>query len=373
MKSKIRILHIISTPGLGGAQTLLSDIVKNSSNQYIYCLRKDKINTFKGLDKMFYYNSYKYYKFNPLILIDLFKTIKKNNFGILDLHLGKPLIYAYLIKIFNPNIKIIYHEHGMIFSCDDSSNRSYLYEILLKLLGNKIDLFIAVSKATKEKLIENAGIPENKIKVLYNFVDLEKFNPEVLKKYDINGQREELGIRGEDFVIGLAGRLNKVKGCEYLIKSIPYINIPNFKVLIAGDGIERKKLEKLSENLNIKDKIIFLGYVKEISNFYEIIDVLVVPSKFESFGLSAVEAQASGVPVIASNVAALNEIIKDKENGLLFKAKDEIDLAEKIKLVYSNGKLKKKLIEKGLESVKKYSLNKYLKQLNKLYNNELIL
>jgi hypothetical protein len=71
MGIKIKVLHIISASGLGGAQTLLKGIVTNNNNQYIYCLRKDKINTFEGMERVYYYNSYKYYKFNLLILIDL--------------------------------------------------------------------------------------------------------------------------------------------------------------------------------------------------------------------------------------------------------------------------------------------------------------
>ena len=361
--SNHKVLHIISHPGLGGAQTLLKTIIENTNNHYLYCLRKDKVDIFNDLNQVHYYSSYKSYKFNPFILINLYRIIKKYNFKILHLHLGKPLIYAYIIKIFDSKIKIVYHEHGKIFN----QNCARIYRIYLNMFKGKVNLFIAVSKATKQKLMENAGIPEEKIKVLYNFIDPDKFNSESLKKYNRDKEREKLGLRREDFIIGFAGRLSKVKGCEYLIKSIPYIkNIPNFKVLIAGDGIERKKLEKLAENLNIKEKIIFLGYVKEILNFYEIIDVLVVPSKFEASPMIFYESHALGIPMIASNVAALNEFIKNNENGLLFEFANEKDLAEKIELIYMDEKLKKKLIKNELDDIKKYSLDEYSLKINNL-------
>ncbi|ODS35022.1 hypothetical protein BEH94_03710 [Candidatus Altiarchaeales archaeon WOR_SM1_SCG] len=253
-------------------------------------------------------------------------------------------------------------EHGKIFKNEN------IYNLFLKLSKEKVDLYIGVSEATKQMLIKNARIDHEKIKVLYNFVDLEKFNPESLEKYNRDIEREKLGINKTDFVIGFVGRLSKVKGCEYLIKSIPYMDISNFKVLIAGDGLEREKLEKLVKNLNIKDKIIFLGYVKDILSFYRMIDVLVFPSKFESFGISVIESQSCCVPVVASNVGALNEIIKDNENGLLFEFANEKDLAEKIRFIEKDKEFGARLIKNGVCSVKKYSLENYLNALNLIYN-----
>jgi|LGVF01.1.fsa_nt_gb glycosyltransferase involved in cell wall biosynthesis len=363
----MRILHIIDHIGIGGAQKVAEGIVENyrdkKNKSYCYALRK-KGEQQSNNENMFTRNTT--FKYDLFSLFELKSLIVKNNIEILHCHLFKACFIGYLLKKFYfKKIKLIFHEHGRIFQ------NSRIYNFFLKHTQNKVDLFIAVSAATKKRLMENARIPEEKIRVLYNFVDLEKFNPEVLKKYDKKGQREKIGIRGDDFVIGFAGRLSKVKGSEYLIKSIHYIiNIPNFKVLIAGDGIERIKLEKIAEKLNIKEKIIFWGYVKDILKFYEIIDVLVVPSKFESFGISTIEAQACGIPVIASNVGALNEVIKNDENGLLFEFANEKELAEKIELIEKDKELRERLVKNGVFSVKKYSLEKYLNKLNLIYSDK---
>ena len=362
---KSDVLHIISTPGLGGAQVIVKSIVTNSSNQYIYCFRKDKINMFKGLNNIYYYNSYKYYKFNPLILVDLYRIIKKYDFKILHLHLGKPLIYAYIIKTLSPKIKIVYHEHGKIFSKKDKR----VYSIYLNLLKNKVNIFIAISKATKLKLIKNARIDENKIKILYNFVDLNKFNPKSFKKYNITKQKEKLGIEKNDFIVGFAGRLVKRKGWEEFIRSAKIISEENVKIkfLIAGDGPDKQKMNDLITQLGLNKKVFYLGFMSDVGIFYRMIDCFIMPSHWEPMGISELEAQAMRIPVIVSNVVALNEIIINNKNGLLFKSKDQKDLAEKIRLVYIDEKLRKKLIENGLESVEKYSLDIYLKELYKIY------
>lgn len=358
----MRILHIIDHIGIGGAQKVAEGIVENyrdKNKSYCYALRK-KGEQQSNNENIFTRNTT--FKYDLLSLFEIKSLIVKNNIEILHCHLFKACFIGYLLKKFYfKKIKLIFHEHGRIFQ------NSRIYNFFLKYAQNKVDLFIAVSEATKRELIENTRIPEQKIKILYNFIDLEKFNLEVLGKYDKDKQREKLRIRESDFVVGFAGRLSKVKGCEYLIKSIPYINIPNFKVLIAGDGIEREKLERLVENLNVKEKIIFLGYVRDILNFYGIIDVLVVPSQSESFGMSAIEAQACGIPVIASNTTGLREIMLDNASGLLFQNKSSTDLSKKINTIYADGNLRSKLISQGYMNVVCYSMDKYIENLENAY------
>ena len=106
--------------------------------------------------------------------------------------------------------------------------------------------------------------------------------------------------------------------------------------------------------------------------FYSLIDCLVVPSRSESFGLSAVEAQALGIPVIASNIKGLNEVVLDKKTGLLFESGNEKDLAKKIMLIYENAKLKECFTKNIFEIIDTYSIDNYLIDLGKIYENILL-
>lgn len=362
---KMKILHIIDHMGVGGAQTILKGIFeagKCNENIFCYALRYNKNEV--GIDHPDFCSYKGNSKLNIKSLFELRTLIGIEKIECVHCHLVKSMLFGYLVKLlFFKNIKLVFHEHGRIFQ------KQNLYNYFLRKTQYNVDLYIAVSTATKNKLIKNANINPNKIEILYNFVDLEKFNPSQIKKVDRIKNRKKIGLTEMDFVIGFAGRLNKIKGCDILIKSVPHINIKNFKLMVAGDGVERNRLEKLAYSLNIENNLIFLGYVKDVVQFYSLIDCLVVPSRSESFGLSVVEAQALGVPVIASNIKGLNEVVLDKKTGLLFESGNENDLAEKIELIYSDEILRMELTKNGLDNVKKYSLDNYLITLWKIYEN----
>jgi len=279
------------------------------------------------------------------------KIIEDNNIKILHCHLTKSLFFGWLLKnFFFRDIKIIYHEHGEIFT-----NRFY-NSAILKYTQSDIDLYLAVSNTTKHKLICNANIQADKIKVLYNAIDFSKFTS---KKKKTSFQQREL-------VIGFSGRLATVKGCNILLKSLPLIKFP-YKVLIAGSGPLLNETKKLAEKLGIDANVNFLGYINNIQDFYSKIDVLIVPSKHESFGISVIESQSMKIPVIASDVGSLNEIILNGETGLLFKEGDYHDLAKKISYLRNDLAIYEKIVNNARKNVRQYSFDIYMKKLNNIY------
>jgi L-malate glycosyltransferase len=354
------VLHIVGSTGLGGIHSVVKGIISKSQSP-VFSLKKNKFETLSKIsNNVFFGTTFKFYICNPFIFLKLIKLIKKRQIKILHIHTNNSLLYAIFIKKIFPRIKIIYHEHGRIFF----DKRSVLF---LKIIKNNVDLFIAVSKAIKNNLIKKVNIDPKKISLLYNFVDLDKFNRKNIT-YSIEKEKEKLGIKKYEFIIGFAGRITKIKGCEYLIKSLTYLNFP-YKVLIAGNGSLKKNLEKLTEKLNIKNNVLFLGYIENINNFYPLIDIYVMPSLSEASPMVFYEAQAFGIPIIGSNVAAINEFIIPNKNGFLFEAKNSKDLAERINLIYKNKKLRDGMEEFSKNNIRKYSLDNYIKKLNKIYSN----
>ncbi|NJD76809.1 MAG: glycosyltransferase family 4 protein [Candidatus Methanoperedens sp.] len=364
---KTKILNVIDHMELGGAQRIVTQLLEgwncNGIELRSFSLRRSDYHILLHDGSLFISSNHKS-RYNLLSFLELKNHIEKNNINILHLHLPKSVFFGVLVKIlYFENLRIIVHEHGDIFQ------HKHFYNLILRLFQNKINLFLAVSQATKMELIENAKIDGEKINILYNFIDLNKFNLENFNKFDKTIERKKFGLNTSDYILGFAGRLDKLKGCDILIKSIPYVNIPNCKIVIAGDGVEKKELEKLVGDMDIKDRIIFMGYIKDMLRFYRLIDCLVIPSRSESFGLSAIEGQASGVPVIASDIKGLNEVVLDKETGLLFEKDNEKDLAGKIQLVNYDKNLRIKLARNGMDNVRKYSLDNYLLNLENIYNN----
>lgn len=357
-----KILHIIDSLGLGGAQTVVKGVFEmqqKNKNIFLCALRKRKINIKIKHKNIKIFDSNKKYSFKSLF--ELKNLIKKEKIDVLHCHLIKSQLFGWFLKIFYfPKIKLIQHEHGEIFL------NNFLYNKFLNISQKTTDLFIAVSKVTKNKLIKNGKVKNDRITVLYNFVDLKKFLNKLTKE-KIFEERKKLGIKKDEFVVGYVGRLSKTKECDVLIKSLACLKF-NFRCLIVGNGSEKENLKRMVNKLGIENKIIFTGYINKPEKIYPLFDAFVMPSLSESFGISAIEASSQGVPVIVSNIEVMQEIIENNKNGLLFEVGDSIDLSDKLNKVYNNGNLRMELSKNGLENVKRFSLEGYIEKLNKIYN-----
>lgn len=199
---------------------------------------------------------------------------------------------------------------------------------LLYRLFSPLVTIIAISRVIKEQLHESIGIRNERIQVIYTGVDLQKFK---MKEY-----RWENVAR---YNIGCVARLEKEKGIEFLIQAIKIVKefIPFVRLIIVGEGQEKKKLVWLSERLGLKEIIQWIGYQREIDKWYHYFDAYALPSvKRESFGITLVEAMASGIPVIASRLGGTPEIIEHKVTGLLAKPGDSQDLADQLMYLFNN-------------------------------------
>lgn len=358
----MKILHIIDSLGLGGAQTVVKGIFeaqKDNKDIYLFSLRRKDIETNVEHRNVTVFNSTKKYSLTPLFALK--KLVEREKIDVLHCHLFRSNITGIILKLFwFPKIKLIVHEHGEIFQ------GHFFYNISLRLFKKYINKFIAVSNATKESLVKLVDISEGKIDVLQNFVDLEKFSRKNIT-WNIQDERDKLGIKKDEFVVGFVGRLDEVKGCEYLIRALIHLKGP-FKVIIIGDGEVRNRLQELAKFLKVSERVLFLGYRKDTVFAYSLFDVLVVPSVTESFGLSVVEAQAMNIPVIISEVPGLNELIIDKESGLFFKSKDSVDLGQKINQLIEDTELMARLSGSAQKNVNNFCLKKYINNLSQIYD-----
>lgn len=177
--------------------------------------------------------------------------------------------------------------------------------------------------------------------------------------HDADGLRREMAIDGR--VVLFIGRLIDLKGADHLVKAIPSVleSCPDIKTVLVGSGPQEAYLKDLSRRLGLEDTILFVGQVpqEKLPKFYSIASILVLPSivnergETEGLGLVLLEAMASRVPVIGSDVGGITDIIKDGETGLLARQKDHNDLAEKIIRLLSDEELRNRVIENGLRSI----------------------
>ena len=196
-------------------------------------------------------------------------------------------------------------------------------------------------------------------------VDTKKF-----KNLNIEKNKNEL-------VIGIVKTLTENYGIEYLIRAIKELentlDIENYKkirLLIYGKGELKNKLEALTKELQIEDKVIFKGYIsnEDVPKALNEMDIFVVPSINESFGVAAVEAMACEIPVIASSVGGLKEVIVDKETGYLVPKKDHKEIAKYLKKLILDKNLRTPLGENGRKRVlENYNWDSNVKYMIKIY------
>jgi len=195
------------------------------------------------------------------------------------------------------------------------------------LLGPSTDAAIAVSEAVGRSMAKE-GVPKKKIQVIHNGIDLGEY-------FDIPDLsfRKKWGVSDKEVLLGVIARLVPVKGHQDLLKALVILKeekVP-FRCVLVGDGSLREELEQTVEAFSLSREVIFAGYVKEVASVIRELDLSVLPSRNEGLGLAILESMACGVPVAASEVGGIPEIIKDNVTGALFKAGDPASMAAVLK------------------------------------------
>lgn len=275
---------------------------------------------------------------------------KENSIDIVHAHNGRDYWMAGLAKFFYPNLKIVITRH-ILAPLKNTLLHRWLYR--------KVDKVIAVSQTVKNTI---TLFPPEKISVVYNGIDVEK-----LATAQTGTLRKELNLPTTTKIVGMVGRINASKGHLTFIRSISEIlsQCPNTVFIIVGSG-------DISELKKINSDVYFLGERSNIPEIMKDLDVFVMASHNEPFGLVTVEAMAAGIPVVATNTGGTSEIITDGETGLLFPPNDSAMLAQAIIKILTDKQLASKLHENGMETANKYNLENMATNTKKLYQDMLI-
>jgi 1,2-diacylglycerol 3-alpha-glucosyltransferase len=228
----------------------------------------------------------------------------------------------------------------------------------IKLICKNCEVLVAPSQKMKDFLLNyNAYKP---IKIIPNGVDLSKFyRIENRDNKDIEEFRKRFNLNQNDKVLIFVGRLGKEKGIDVLLYILKKLvkNNPKIKLLLVGDGPEKRNLKILGEELNITDNTIFTGYLNwpdEVRLAYNSSDVAIVASHTESFGLVVLEALACGLPVVAKEDSSFQNLIIDGENGFFCKNREE--MVEKTNDLISKPEKYKEMKQKARKTAEQFSV-----------------
>lgn len=340
-----KILLYTDTPQTGGAELQIFLLAKFLNKQnYTPILA---VSDYSGLDKWcenFEKEGIKVIRLNvkskhdPKHLPQLKSIIKQEKIDLLHAHIWNPASCRYAFFAGSQtNTPIVTTEH-------DPFKISWLKDLFKKNTLKKIDKIITVSENNAKIIQQLYPKHAEKIQVIHNGIDttwwqsqLLRFSNKDLKKIKI----EKFFAKEDTLIIITVAELHERKGLEYLIRSIPLIveDFSNTKLVIVGEGPNRKNLETIVEKLKIKHLVTFMGRQKNVPKLLKSSNIFALPSKREAFGLVNLEAMLTPLPIVASKVGGIPEIIKDGETGILVESENSHALAAAIKtLIADSGK-----------------------------------
>jgi len=232
-------------------------------------------------------------------------------------------------------------------------------KLIWKAVLKNASKVIALSEDMKNKLINICD--KDQVIIIPNGIELEKFE---------NFCQRELNHKTKKTIL-FVGTLCPVKSVNYLIKAMSIIHrrLPATNLLIVGDGPEKEKLESLVKELNLQDCIHFTGKApnEKIPEYMSQAHLFALPSSSEGLPLVIIEAMASGLPIVTTNVGGLPEIVKNRENGFTVESRSPEALAEKILLLLENTCLCDEICKTNKENAKNYSWDKITQKLENVY------
>ncbi len=334
-RGKFNILHIDSFREFGGAQSDIVILLKFMKLFYgekfnIYAIHNGNKKLRNELDGLGIYNLSIEMK-NFLDVKAVFKIrnfLKKYDIDLINFHSSRDQFLGGIASILIYKKKIVKILTRHVAYKVDFFKGALIYRYLT-------DNFIAISDFIKNGLISDLKIDPKKIETIYSprIYDADELERDMLfYKSEAESVRRELGIKPDEKIISLIGRLSKEKGHEVLIKAAELIikTRKDLKFVIIGEGELHSLIADSIDIKKLRDHFIMVGFKKDIKRYIFASDLIIVPSGIEGMGSIIVEACALKKAVLASNVGGIPEVIKNNETGFLFEAGNYNELANKI-------------------------------------------
>ncbi|MCL5674197.1 MAG: glycosyltransferase family 4 protein [Candidatus Omnitrophica bacterium] len=313
---------------------------------------------------------------NPFIDVIAFFRIamllRKERFDIVHTHSAKAGILGRVAAgIFSPSSITIHTIHGLSFHPYQNRLKNRFYVFYEKIADFFTDYYVSVSEIMVKRCLD-AGIgKKKKFSIIRSGFDVKKYmEADTMREKT----RQALGIKENEILLGMIGRLFYLKGHDYLLNVFSKMtkDYPGLKLLIIGGGILQNKFETFVKKNNISEKVIFTGLVKgeKIPELVSAMDFGVHTSLREGLPKAVAQIMAGGKPVIAFDVDGTKEIVRDSFTGFLVPAKDEVILEEKISILIKDPVFRQKMGNNSRKIIEQnFSTEKMLDEIEKLYLN----
>lgn len=354
MTRQIKILHVAEAAG--GVERYLENLFRFNNN----CKVRNYLIYSQNYDSKFLIENKNSFGVIMSHGLNVKSDIRSINSIKKIIHKVDPdIIYAHstkagaLARLANISIhkKIIYNPHGWAFNEEANSILGKIKISLFKNIERIESLFtdniVCISNFERDTAIANHITDPRKLRIIYSGIDLDQNH---CSKID----RKKLGIPEDAFLVGMVARITETKAPDIFIRAAKKIKqkIPNAYFLLIGDGDLRKQAESLIKNERLEKCFLITGWVDNTSDYMNILNIGVLLSRWEGLGLVLLEYMRAGIPIIATNVGGIPDVIQDKKSGLLV-PKDNVDsVACAVEKIYKEKGLATKLVINGHKEVK---------------------
>jgi len=371
MSDTPNIFHLITRLTSGGAVTTLTQLVTNLDGYDITvgygaafdqrCV--DRLHD-AGIETV-QFSLMRHY--NPITALgavgSVSRYLKKNDFDIVHTHSTEAGIIgrtgAHLAGVSN----IVHTIHGVPFTEDRNGLLNWFVEKCEIATASWTDVTISIADTiTEEYLSRGIGTAEQ-YQTIYCGINVDKFR---------NSPPAE-NLPGSGLRILMVSRLARGKGFNVLLNALQSFNTDNISVLIAGDGPIREELESKIYNRGLTEDVFLLGYRDDVSNLMAASDIFVLPSFREGTPLVIYEAMASGLPIVATDIAGIPEQIDHGTNGFLIQPGDSDALASYLERLVTSPVLRNELANASLTRINRFSIEEMVSSIDSVYKNQLAL
>ena len=295
----------------------------------------------------------KRFKFDPINFFKLYRVVKKLKPDIVHTQLGGDIYGRLAARMLAVPVIVSTEQNVQI-------GESGLIRCLKTWTAKFAAKIVAISQAVKADALKRYGLPETKMELIYNGLETGKF------------LLTESRPKSDKIIFGSVGRLTAQKNYSLLIEALAELPDYNWELRLVGEGELRPDLERRISELGLTGRVKLLGLRADIKGFLAGLDVFVLPSLWEGLGLALLEAGLAALPVLASRVDGIREVIRDGQTGILFNSNDRPDLVVKLKqIMASSAKPELSILGKNLQATvqARFDIKIIAKQYQDLYLN----
>ena len=366
---RIKVLHVIGGGELGGAEmhilNLLTHMDRERFEVRLCCLFPEPFVQVARANGIATDAVVMRHKLNIGIVDNLMEIIRGRQIDIVHTHGVRANLVGRLAAKLAGIKHIVTTVHSVLEQDYPSFFARQVNRLMERITINSVERFVTVSDLLKQDLVGH-GIPAVKITTIYNGVNLAAFRQE-----RVTGDvRKDLGIAPDVPVLGMIARFHPVKGHRFFLEAAKTISRvrPDCRFLLVGSGQYRSEVEAMVKQLGLREQVIFTGYREDIVDVLHSLDILVISSLSEGFGLTAIEAMAMKVPVVATRVGGLPEIIKHGSNGILVPPAEGQAIAQAVLDLLANPEDSRAMAARAFEHVREnFSVEIMAKNTEQLY------